>query len=161
VSLVKPTVKSGSRGFIQNLFCNFWTFLQVSTNFESLKQFLLFKTIGKTIKFSAQYRAENWLQVTSHGGWRPVLRGRPTSRLGRGGVSTDGAPAASQRRGSPREHQRGSGVTSDKSGGVARTRAAGRWEGGRRVPEQRHSPAGRELRWSSAMRSCSSRGARG
>jgi hypothetical protein len=33
VSLVKPTVKSGSRGFIQNLFCNFWTFLQVSMNF--------------------------------------------------------------------------------------------------------------------------------
>jgi hypothetical protein len=36
VSLVKPTVKSGSRGFVQNLFCKFWTFLQVSTNFGSL-----------------------------------------------------------------------------------------------------------------------------
>jgi hypothetical protein len=33
VSLVKSTVKSGSKGFIQNLFCKFWTFLQVSTNF--------------------------------------------------------------------------------------------------------------------------------
>jgi hypothetical protein len=36
VSLVKPTVKSGSRGFIPNLFCKFWTFLQVFTNFRSL-----------------------------------------------------------------------------------------------------------------------------
>jgi hypothetical protein len=50
VSLVKPTVKSGSRGFIQNLFCNFWTFLQVSMNFGILKQFLLFKIIRKMIK---------------------------------------------------------------------------------------------------------------
>jgi hypothetical protein len=47
MSLVKPTVKIGSRGFIQNLCCKFWTFLQVSTNFESLKQFLLFKIIRK------------------------------------------------------------------------------------------------------------------
>jgi hypothetical protein len=29
VSLVKLTLKSGSRGLIQNLFCNFWTFLQI------------------------------------------------------------------------------------------------------------------------------------
>jgi hypothetical protein len=33
VSLVKTTVKSGSKGFIQNLFCKFWTLLQVSMNF--------------------------------------------------------------------------------------------------------------------------------
>jgi hypothetical protein len=37
VSLVKSTVKSGSKGFIQNWFCKFWTLLQVSTNFWSLK----------------------------------------------------------------------------------------------------------------------------
>jgi hypothetical protein len=49
VSFVKPTVKSGSSEFIKNLFCNFWTFLLVSTNFGSLNYFLLFKTIGKTI----------------------------------------------------------------------------------------------------------------
>jgi hypothetical protein len=36
VSLVKPTVNSGSRGLVQNLFYKFWTFLQVSTNFGSL-----------------------------------------------------------------------------------------------------------------------------
>jgi hypothetical protein len=36
VSLVKPTVKSGPKGFIQNLVCKFWTFLQVSTNFGNL-----------------------------------------------------------------------------------------------------------------------------
>jgi hypothetical protein len=58
VSLVKPNVKSGSRGFIQNLFCKFWTFLQVYTNFGSLKQFLLFKRIRKTIKSPTQYWVE-------------------------------------------------------------------------------------------------------
>jgi hypothetical protein len=36
MSLVKPTAQTGSRGFIQNLFHNCWTFLQVSTNFGSL-----------------------------------------------------------------------------------------------------------------------------
>jgi hypothetical protein len=47
VSFVNPTVKSGSRGFTQNLFRKFWTFLQVSINFRSLKRFLEFKTIEK------------------------------------------------------------------------------------------------------------------
>jgi hypothetical protein len=85
------------------------------------------------IKFPAQYRAGNRLRVTAHGGWRPVPRGRPTSRLGRGLVARSshvcglyarahGAvaslpTAASWWRGSPREHQRGSGVTPGKSGG--------------------------------------------
>jgi hypothetical protein len=31
-----------SLGFIQNLFCHFWTFLLVFMNFGSLKQFLEF-----------------------------------------------------------------------------------------------------------------------
>jgi hypothetical protein len=47
VSLVKPTVKSGSRGFIQIFFCKFWTFLQVSTNFGILKQFWNLKQLEK------------------------------------------------------------------------------------------------------------------
>jgi hypothetical protein len=70
VSLVNPTVKSGSRGFIQNLFCKFWTFLQVSMNFGSLKQLLLFKTIRKMIKSLSQYWAETGprLQPTGRGG---------------------------------------------------------------------------------------------
>jgi hypothetical protein len=70
VSLVKPTVKSGSRGFIQNLFCKFWTFLQVSTNFGSLKQFLLLKIIRKIIKSLPQYWAESGprLQPTGRSG---------------------------------------------------------------------------------------------
>jgi hypothetical protein len=70
VSLVKPNVKSGSRGFIQNLFYKFWTFLQVYMNFGNLKQFLLFKTIRKTIKSLAQYWAETGprLQPMGRGG---------------------------------------------------------------------------------------------
>jgi hypothetical protein len=54
VSLVKPTVKSGLRGFLQILFYKFWTFLQVSMNFGTLKQFLLFETIRKMIKSPSQ-----------------------------------------------------------------------------------------------------------
>jgi hypothetical protein len=50
VSLVKRTLKSGSIVVIQNLFCNFWTLLQVSKNFGSLKQFLELKTIEKRFK---------------------------------------------------------------------------------------------------------------
>jgi hypothetical protein len=43
-------VKSGSRGVQQNLFYNFWIFLQVSTNFGHLKQFLEFKTNENELK---------------------------------------------------------------------------------------------------------------
>jgi hypothetical protein len=50
VSLVKPIVKSGSRVLKQNLFCKFWTLLQVSTDFGSLKQFLELKTIENDFK---------------------------------------------------------------------------------------------------------------
>jgi hypothetical protein len=39
VSLVKPTVYGCSSGLIQNLLCNFWTSLRVSTNFGSLNYF--------------------------------------------------------------------------------------------------------------------------
>jgi hypothetical protein len=54
-------MKSGSREFIQNLFCKFWRFLQVSTNFGSLPYFLEFKIIEKRFKAAAQCRAENRL----------------------------------------------------------------------------------------------------
>jgi hypothetical protein len=56
--------------FIQNLFYKFWTLLQVSMNFGNLKQFLLFKTIRKTIKSPAQYWAETGprLQPMGRGG---------------------------------------------------------------------------------------------
>jgi hypothetical protein len=81
VSLVKPTVKSGSRGCIQNLFCKnkFWTFLQVSTNFWSLKQFLLFKTIRKMIKSPAQGR--NRPKATAHRA-RPGSPAQPSGANG-------------------------------------------------------------------------------
>jgi hypothetical protein len=171
---------------MQNLFHNFWTLRPVSTNFGSLNKFLLFKIIEKMIKSLAQYRARNWLWVIAHGGWRPVLQGRPISWLGRRpggpvqprlqpmrarrtrprhghrtrGGSANGPTVASRWRGSPQEHHRGSGVTPGKLGEVARTRERG---GRRRVPGRRRSPAGKVLQWSwsSAMRSCSSGGSRG
>jgi hypothetical protein len=59
VSLVKPTVKSGSKGFIQNLFCKFWAFLQVSMNFWSLNYFLGIKINGKKIKTA---RLAHWAE---------------------------------------------------------------------------------------------------
>jgi hypothetical protein len=75
VSLVKPTVYRGSRGVQQNLFCNFWTFIQVFTNFGSLKQFLELKTFENELKFTAQCRTETglWLQCVA---WRPATHGR-------------------------------------------------------------------------------------
>jgi hypothetical protein len=81
VSLVKPTVKSSSRRFIQNLFCKFWTFLQVSTNFGRLKQFLEFKTNWKKIKTVPQY----WASHSAHG-LRCSSVGGPLSLLGRIGT---------------------------------------------------------------------------
>jgi hypothetical protein len=85
------------------------------------------------IKSPAQYSAGNRLRVIAHSGWRPVPWGRSTSWLGRGLAAwsshvcglyarAHGAVAglptvASWWRGSPREHQRGSGVTPGKSGG--------------------------------------------
>jgi hypothetical protein len=60
-------MKSGSREVQQNLFCNFRTFLQVSTNFGILKQFMEFKTIENELKFTAQCRAEIRPSATVHG----------------------------------------------------------------------------------------------
>jgi hypothetical protein len=93
--LVKPTLKSGPRVFIQNLFCNFLTFLQVSMNFGSLHYFLGIKSIEERFKTTAQCRAESglWLQCTAR---RPATRSRPKGWLGRGLL------ARSNRGGSPR-----------------------------------------------------------
>jgi hypothetical protein len=66
-------MKSGSRVFIQNLFQNFWTLLQASTNFESLYYFLEFKTIENDLKSVAQC----WAEI------RPMA-----SAFGRGGLRT-------------------------------------------------------------------------
>jgi hypothetical protein len=71
--LVKPTVNSGSRGVQQNLFYNFWTLLQVFTNFESLNYFLPFKTIGKTIKNATRCQASN--RPTTYGTRAKMARG--------------------------------------------------------------------------------------
>jgi hypothetical protein len=43
--------------------------------FESLKQFLEFKTIEKHLNPRAQYWAENQPEATSHGVWRLAMRG--------------------------------------------------------------------------------------
>jgi hypothetical protein len=79
VGLVKSNVKSGSRGFIQNLFSKFWTFLQVSTNFGSLNYFLLFKILGKHLnpRQSAGPVIGPRLQPTGCGGL-PCAAGRQT-----------------------------------------------------------------------------------
>jgi hypothetical protein len=135
VSLVKPTVKSGSRGFIQNLFYKFWTFLQVFTNFGNLPYFLGFKTIGKTIK---KCRTVTGLKL-AHGMRRSArglaTRGRPEGRLGhglaaqpsqRGGsrrtktrcgdVLDSVAVGAGRRQGVAGEHQWGPGVAPGRRG---------------------------------------------
>jgi hypothetical protein len=111
-------MKSGSREFIQNLFCNFWRFLQVSTNFGSLPYFLEFKIIEKRFKTAAQCRAENRPTTTVHGphGW-PGGSAQPWRRLTRCMCATHGhcaqtacrttrSLAASRRQGSQLEHHR-------------------------------------------------------
>jgi hypothetical protein len=121
VSLVKPTVKSGSRGFIQNLFCKFWTFLQVSTNFGSLKQFLLLKTIRKIIKSLPQYWAETGprLQPTGRGGL-PRAVGRKACNAHAGVV------AVAQRR---------QGIAGDLEGATGKV--SGKEERGTGAPKRR------------------------
>jgi hypothetical protein len=84
VSLVKPTMKSGSRGFIQNLFCKVWTFIQVFTNFGNLPYFLEFKIIEKHLKTVAQYWAETGPRLQPTGARRPATHTRSKSRLGHG-----------------------------------------------------------------------------
>jgi hypothetical protein len=97
-------VKSGSRGVQQNLVCNFWTLLQVFTNFGSLNYFLPFKIFRKTINkhhtVSSLKPAHGLQCMGENGPWaatrRLATRGRLTSRLG------PGLAARSSRRGGPR-----------------------------------------------------------
>jgi hypothetical protein len=56
-------MKSGSRGVQKNLFDDFWTFLQVSTNFETLHYFLRIKTIENDLKIAAPYWAKIGLRL--------------------------------------------------------------------------------------------------
>jgi hypothetical protein len=115
VSLVKPTVKSGSRVLIQNLFCNFWTLLQVSMNFGSLKQFLEFKIIENDLKTPGTVlsrirpEAEGLLGVAaccgSEPSWPHCPRARPSSQLGPAGSAArcaERAPALVTAHGVPR-----------------------------------------------------------
>jgi hypothetical protein len=76
-----PTAKSGSRGFIKKLFCNFWTLLQISTNFGSLKQFPEIKTIEKNDYSDTQCRAPH----SAHGLRHP-------GKTGPRAVAVDGLP---------------------------------------------------------------------
>jgi hypothetical protein len=164
VSLVKPTVKSGSRGFIQNLFCKFWTFLQVSTNFGSLKQFLLLKTIRKIIKSLPQYWAETGprLQPTGRGGLpRTVGRKACNAHAGavttrrlrarrRGGVLAGGSAVA----------QRRQDIAEDLEGATGKV--SGKEERGTGAPKQRlDGEAGGEFQDSGVHRWGGSSGGRG
>jgi hypothetical protein len=94
VSLVKPTVQSGSIVFIQNLFYNFWTLLQVSTNFGSLKQFLEFKTIENDLKSAAHCWAETGPRLQ-------CAPGGLSHTSGRKGLLGHGLVAQSSRGGGP------------------------------------------------------------
>jgi hypothetical protein len=124
VSLVKPTVKSVSRGVQQNLFCNFWTLLQVSMNFASLKQFLKFKIIKNDLKspHSVGPKTGPRLQCVAR---RPATRGVvtrwTTTRWGLAGGKV-----------LPREHCWGPGVVPGKKSGDEAHRggraAVGQWE---------------------------------
>jgi hypothetical protein len=146
VSLVKPTVKSGSRGFIQNLFYKFWTFLQVSTNFGNLKHFLLFKTIRKMVKFSwhstglkpargysprgaTACHARSAEKPTGPRPDSPAQRGKQPARSPRANRAQGGAVACS-----PAARRR-QGVAGDLEGGTGKVpgkeeRAGAHWNGG-------------------------------
>jgi hypothetical protein len=105
VNLVKPTVYGCSRGFIQNLLYNFWTWPQVSTIFESLNYFLLFSNLEKIKKILGQCRASNRPMATARVTQRPATRGRLKSRLGLGMVARS-SRGSSQRRVTARRHSR-------------------------------------------------------
>jgi hypothetical protein len=88
-----------SRGVEQNLFCNFWTFLQVSTNFGSLKQFLKFKIIENELKTPHSVGpqigprpAARGRKRPTHAAWRPAAHGekwpRPAGQMARGASTT-------------------------------------------------------------------------
>jgi hypothetical protein len=83
VSLLKPTVSSVSRVFIQNLFYNFCTFLQVYTNFASLHYFLRIKSIEKQFKIGCTVPGRIRSVATVQAQW-PTMCDRSKGRLGLG-----------------------------------------------------------------------------
>jgi hypothetical protein len=100
VSLVKPTVYSGSRGAQENLFCNFWTFLQVSINFRSLHYFLKLKIIENDLKplgtVLGQIRpeAEGLLGAVAAGHHSLTARGHGPAASSARSALPPGAPSA-------------------------------------------------------------------
>jgi hypothetical protein len=95
VRLVKPTVQSGSRVFIQNFVCNFWTLLQVFMNFGSLQSFLGIKTIENNLKSTAQCWADIQPMAAAFGRgslWTgcAVARSLPDPRSRRRGMPRSG-----------------------------------------------------------------------
>jgi hypothetical protein len=87
----------------KKLFCNFWTFLQVFTNFGIFHNFLELKTIENDLKSTAQCWAEIGPRLQHAARW-PATCGRPKGRLGHGPTarsSRGGGPRAARVRDGP------------------------------------------------------------
>jgi hypothetical protein len=147
VSLVQPTVKSGLRGFIQNLFCKFWTFLQVSTNFGSLKHFLRIKINWKRLKRPHSIVLHIRLTACGARGLEAHLARWAESAPGSAATTTVAQPAHA-------DAARGRAVTAHGTNAVARPPASSRGTrcggtGGvsssRRRGRRRAQPRGRTL----------------
>jgi hypothetical protein len=136
---------------------------------------MLFKTIGKTIKFLGTVLGRNRPKAAAHGAW--LWRGHGLAarcsraaacahtrshaqrasaawspRKGRrGGVFADGPSAANRWQGAPQEHQRLFGVTPGKAGGGGAYPNDGAVGRRKRGSGQRRSPARRELRWAATV----------
>jgi hypothetical protein len=149
-------MKSGSRGFIQNLFCNFWTLLQVSTNFRSLKQFQEFKQLKNDFKSPHSVgpksgpRPATLGMVACHA--RPAerlagpqpgvpaqLRRRPVTR-GNGACAARACSAVTAR--SSRARRRGDALDGGVVGAGRQQGAAGEHRWGPRVAPGRRSGGG-------------------
>jgi hypothetical protein len=142
----KSTVKSGSRGIQQNLFCNFWTFLQVSMNFGSLKQFLELKQLKNHLKTLHSVGPQISPRPAAHGRNWPSPVGRATHgtstmrwavrwRVGRGlaggrGAARCSAPAPPLRGGYAGQRERRLGSPRKLGGGGWRRVAGVPVEGG-------------------------------
>jgi hypothetical protein len=116
VSLIKSTVKSGSREVQKNYFIIFGHSCKFFTNFISLKQFLKFKTIEKQFKITTQCRAEIRPAATVRS-----VAACPTWPIGRPAWPRPGGlVVASRRQGSRLEqHRHAANVLSKESRGGA------------------------------------------
>jgi hypothetical protein len=63
-----------AQGVQQNLVCHFWTFIQVSTNFESLHYFLRIKSIEKRLN-RPHSAGRIWPMASAFQAWWPAERG--------------------------------------------------------------------------------------